>query len=122
MESYYSSKTRQEIGREDPPVQNTRSVPQVSFQVEDTTSNFSSIPQHQSSINPETVPQSLPNPQLGAAVSQEMIDDAMQNMLMAWYHSGYATGRYQTLLEFSHLLPSKIPYPADIENSAQQQQ
>lgn len=27
------------------------------------------------------------------------LDTALNDMLMAWYHSGYATGRYQTLLE-----------------------
>lgn len=34
-------------------------------------------------------------------ISPETIEDALQNMLMAWYHSGYATGRYQTLMEIS---------------------
>jgi hypothetical protein len=34
-------------------------------------------------------------------VTSAMIDDALQAMLMAWYQSGYATGRYQTLCEIS---------------------
>ena len=32
-------------------------------------------------------------------ISSAMVDDALQAMLMAWYQSGYATGRYQTLCE-----------------------
>lgn len=29
----------------------------------------------------------------------EPLDEALSSMLMAWYQSGYATGRYYTLLE-----------------------
>jgi hypothetical protein len=36
-----------------------------------------------------------------ANVTSGMIDEALQTMLMAWYQSGYATGRYQTLCELS---------------------
>lgn len=32
---------------------------------------------------------------------QMQLDEAFNGMLMAWYHSGYATGRYQALLELS---------------------
>jgi hypothetical protein len=32
-------------------------------------------------------------------IPSTMVDEALQSMLMAWYHSGYATGRYQTLCE-----------------------
>lgn len=46
-----------------------------------------------------------------------LVNDALQNMLMAWYHSGYATGRYEALLELSHLLPA-VPPPM---NSDEQQ-
>jgi hypothetical protein len=42
-------------------------------------------------------------------VSQVVIDDALQNMLMAWYHSGYATGRYQTLCELNQNQLSSVP-------------
>ena len=35
----------------------------------------------------------------GGIHSGAVLEDAMNAMLMAWYHSGYATGRYQTLLE-----------------------
>jgi hypothetical protein len=48
-------------------------------------------------------------------VSQVIIDDALQNMLMAWYHSGYATGRYQTLCELNQVsaLPSNSSSSTD---------
>ena len=35
----------------------------------------------------------------GSSVDSNVINEALQNMLMAWYQSGYATGRYQTLCE-----------------------
>lgn len=43
-----------------------------------------------------------PQPQVAANnITSKMIDEALQTMLMAWYQSGYATGRYQTLCEVS---------------------
>lgn len=30
-----------------------------------------------------------------------LIDQAMNDMLMAWYHSGYATARYYYFLEYT---------------------
>lgn len=33
-------------------------------------------------------------------------DDALQTMLMAWYQCGYATARYQTLLEVGVIGPA----------------
>jgi hypothetical protein len=38
------------------------------------------------------------NPSAG---SEQVLEEAFNSMLMAWYNSGYATGRYQTLLEIS---------------------
>jgi len=35
-------------------------------------------------------------PQVGGGGAN---DEALQSMLMAWYYSGYATGRYQALRE-----------------------
>jgi len=37
----------------------------------------------------------------GDIVDVSELEDSFNGMLMAWYHSGYATGRYQTLLEVS---------------------
>jgi hypothetical protein len=37
----------------------------------------------------------------GATVDVSELEDSFNSMLMAWYHSGYATGRYQTLVELS---------------------
>jgi hypothetical protein len=34
-----------------------------------------------------------------AAVPEGVVEDAFNAMLMSWYQSGYATGRYQALLE-----------------------
>jgi len=43
-----------------------------------------------------------------AAISQ-LQSDALQSMLLAWYHSGYATGRYEALREVeSEIDPTKI--------------
>lgn len=46
-----------------------------------------------------------------------VMDDALQNMLMAWYHSGYATGRYQTLLQMQQYPHSLQPTAASTKNS-----
>jgi len=37
------------------------------------------------------------------------LDEAFNSMLMAWYHSGYATGRYQALLELSQQQQQQQP-------------
>lgn len=61
------------------------------------TESTASLPQCSSIPSANGAATGFPPPvqHMGAAV----IDDAMNAMLMAWYHSGYATGRYQTLLE-----------------------
>lgn len=45
----------------------------------------------------------LPSPQFSdntnGTLHSTQLESALNDMLMAWYHSGYATGRYQTLLE-----------------------
>jgi hypothetical protein len=40
-------------------------------------------------------------PSLATADLKGMLDEAQQTMLMAWYQSGYATGRYQLLCELA---------------------
>lgn len=37
----------------------------------------------------------------GTSADVSELEDSFNGMLMAWYHTGYATGRYQTLLELS---------------------
>jgi hypothetical protein len=57
--------------------------------------------EHISKTDATQEPISLPTsslefpPSTGSAVT----DEALQGMLMAWYYSGYATGRYQALKE-----------------------
>jgi hypothetical protein len=67
-----------------------------------------------------------PNPNPDAEVSE--LEDSFNGMLMAWYQSGYATGRYQTLLELSknknnnqspNPPPSFPPYPGGRGESQQ---
>ena len=56
-----------------------------------------SSPEHISKtdvINSHTSSFEFP-PSTGSAAT----DEALQGMLMAWYYSGYATGRYQALKE-----------------------
>jgi hypothetical protein len=40
-------------------------------------------------------------PSLATSDLKGMLDEAQQTMLMAWYQSGYATGRYQLLCELA---------------------
>lgn len=48
-------------------------------------------------------------------LSKEMLDEAQQAMLMAWYQSGYATGRYQLLCEIAAWNGNYNPeYPSDL--------
>ncbi len=52
--------------------------------------------------NPSEIPHPIQSVfSVPTTISSAMVDDAMQAMLMAWYQSGYATGRYQTLCELS---------------------
>lgn len=37
--------------------------------------------------------------QSSSATISQLQSDALQTMLLAWYHSGYATGRYEALRE-----------------------
>ena len=46
--------------------------------------------------------------QSSPATISQLQSDALQNMLLAWYHSGYATGRYEALREAESMIdPSK---------------
>lgn len=36
-----------------------------------------------------------------APITKELLDEAQHSMLMAWYQSGYATGRYHALCELA---------------------
>lgn len=48
---------------------------------------------------PTPTPTSMATSSTPTTISSTMIDEALQNMLTAWYQSGYATARYQTLCE-----------------------
>lgn len=56
--------------------------------------------QHSSSAGPPAIlPTSLPSP----LPQTPGLDGALSDMLLAWYQSGYATGRYYTMLEQQQL-------------------
>jgi hypothetical protein len=40
-----------------------------------------------------------PYPALPPSSGNPMQDEALHSLLMAWYYSGYATGRYQAMME-----------------------
>lgn len=52
-----------------------------------------------SSFNSDRTHSDVPNDY--SAVDAAALEESFNGMLMAWYHSGYATGRYQALLEQS---------------------
>lgn len=111
MESYYSSRTRQDLlstnERGNNP-QNNNHNHKVHFDLPKESSAFSQNDglteasegnENQSAFS-----------HFASTPSHPLLEDAMQNMLMAWYHSGYATGRYETLKELSYLLPYHEQY------------
>jgi hypothetical protein len=57
----------------------------------------------------------------GALVDVNELEDSFNSMLMAWYHSGYATGRYQALLEINKKEMvrdnSEVPYRDNVTAS-----
>jgi len=61
---------------------------------------------HPSSSATHASPPPLPPPPLHM---HAQLDEAFNSMLMAWYHSGYATGRYQALLELSQQQQQQQP-------------
>ena len=48
------------------------------------------------------------------------LEESFNAMLMAWYHSGYATGRYQTLLEISKK-DNRLPSQSQSQSQSQYQ-
>ncbi len=66
-------------------------------------------------------PPPLPTPSSLPGLDAQL-DDAFNGMLMAWYHSGYATGRYQAILELSQQQHYQQPPPQQQEQQQQQQQ
>jgi hypothetical protein len=116
MDSYYSSKTRQDLASTAPiasslpnqTVPSSSNIPHSKKHVHFQSSDSSSA--HTETHLPQHFPADYSSE--NNTFTHPVVDDALQTMLMAWYQSGYATGRYQTLLEFSHLLPpvsNKIP-------------
>jgi hypothetical protein len=125
MDSYYSSKTRQDLASTAPIPPNlpNQTAPSSSNSHHPSKKHVHFQSSDSSSAQTEThLPQQCPadHSSENTTITHPIVDDALQTMLMAWYQSGYATGRYQTLLEFSHLLPpvsNKIPVPEGFESS-----
>jgi hypothetical protein len=65
-------------------------------------------------------PPPLPTPSSLPGLDAQL-DDAFNGMLMAWYHSGYATGRYQAILELSQQQHYQQPPPQQQQQQQQQQ-
>ena len=79
----------------------------VQFTVIDETSHSSTKPEDKNDIASSNIPSfdpsaGFPSSSTGSTSTPYLstpLETALNDMLMAWYHSGYATGRYQTLLE-----------------------
>eukprot|EP00981_Chlorochromonas_danica_P012506 scaffold5093_cov179-Ochromonas_danica.AAC.1 len=71
-------------------------------QYQDASSAASPVGQQQQTWTGYTAMPSLPS------TNNPVMDDALQTMLMAWYQCGYATARYQTLLECGYQPPQAL--------------
>lgn len=82
IDSYYQSHTRQSL---------------LDSNISESIGGESS--HNSSNFQQENQSQHYQPPPVGIHISDALVDDSLQTMLMAWYQSGYATGRYQTLCE-----------------------